>query len=301
MLAKHDLGSRVVVRRRVGPRFTDLLGELSEITDTHLTVVTAKGAVRVPLDEVHRAKRVPDVAGLEWAAAEAMPALHTERLGDWLLRSSEGYTGRANSVLPMGNPGMPFAAALERIGEFYRRHDQPPLFDVPLPLGRPVARALSDHGFAPVVSSLVMVIDLPDLVAATPEEPTFEHSPTPTPEMLAIIAGRRGTLSPAAIHVLTQVPEITFIGYPRNPPLLSMARGTVTRSWLGLFHVETVPAARRQGLGRAAVGALARWGRQRAATRAYLQVESDNEAAIGLYESIGFTVHHTYTRYRRGD
>ena len=297
MLAKRDLGSRVVVRRRVGQYFTDLLGELSELTDTHLTIVTLKGTVRVPLDEVHRAKRVPDIAGLEQAAAEAMPALVTEHLGHWLLRASEGYTGRANSVLPIGDPGMPFSQALKTVGTFYAHHSLPPLFDVPLPLGRPVARALEDHGYQPIVSVLVMSMDLPDLIAATPATPTFEHTPTPTPQMLEMIAGRRGTLPPAAHHVLTQVPVITFIAYPAGTQLLAMARGTVTRRWLGIFHVETAPTARRQGLARAAVGNLARWAEQQGARRAYLQVQDDNTPAVALYASLGFKPHHTYTRY----
>jgi GNAT superfamily N-acetyltransferase len=287
----------VVVRRRVGRLFTDLLGELSELTDTHLTIVTLKGSVRVPLDEVHRAKRVPDIAGLERAAAEAMPALHTAHLGDWLLRASGGYTGRANSVLPLGTPGMPFSEALKAVNEFYRGHHLPPLFDVPLPLGRPVARALTDHGYRPLVSVQVMAIDLPDLIEATPDTPAFEHFRTPTPAMLAMIAGRRGPLPAAAHHVLTQVPVITFIGHISGDELLAMARGTVTRNWLGIFHVETAPTSRRQGLARAAAGNLARWAEAHGARRAYLQVQDDNSAAIALYRSLGFTVHHSYTRY----
>lgn len=297
MLAKRDLGSRVVVRRRVGRYFTDLLGELSELTDSHLTITTLSGAVRVPLDEVHRAKRVPDIAGLERAAAEAMPALHSERLGDWLLRASDGYTGRANSVLPLGDPGMPFSEALAKVADFYHRHNLPPLFDVPLPLGRPVARALTDHGYHPLVSVQVMATDLPDLIPRTPEGAQFEHSALPTPAMLAMISGRRGVLPAAAHHVLTQVPTITFIGLSQEAELLAMARGTVTNHWLGIFHVETAPAARRQGLARAAVGSLARWADAHGARRAYLQVQDDNTAAIALYQSLGFTLHHTYTRY----
>lgn len=299
MLAKRDVGSRVVVRRRVGRFFTDLLGELSELTDTHLTIMTLDGPVRVPLDEVHRAKRVPDIAGLERAAAEAMPALVTEPLGDWLMRASEGYTGRANSVLPLGDPGMPFSQALEKIRTFYVHHNLPPLFDVPLPLGRPVARALQDHGYEPIVSSLVMSIDLPDLITATPGQPLFDHTPTPTPQMLELITGRRGTLPKAAQHVLTQVKTITFIGHEADGKLLAMARGTVTNRWLGIFHVETAASARRQGLARAAVGNLARWADKHGARRAYLQVQEDNAAAIALYESLGLKTHHTYTRYGR--
>lgn len=297
MLAKRDVGSRVVVRRRVGRYFTDLLGELSELTDSHLTITTLSGAVRVPLDEVHRAKRVPDIAGLERAAAEAMPALHTARLGDWLMRASDGYTGRANSVLPLGDPGMPFSEALAEVAEFYARHQLPPLFDVPLPLGRPVARALADHGYGPLVSVNIMAMDLPDLLQATPDGSQFEHSAVPTPAMLAMISGRRGTLPSAAHHVLTRVPVITFIGHSPQGELLAMARGTVTNHWLGIFHVETAPGARRQGLARAAVGSLARWADTHGARRAYLQVQEDNTAAIALYQSLGFKLHHTYTRY----
>lgn len=298
MLAKRDVGSRVVVRRRVGRLFTDLLGELSELSDTHLTIVTLDGPVRVPLDEVHRAKRVPDIAGLERAAAEAMPALDTEPLGDWLMRASEGYTGRANSVLPLGDPGMPFSQALDKIRTFYAHHNLPPLFDVPLPLGRPVARALQDHGYEPIVSVLVMSIDLPDLIISTPGQPHFEHTPTPTPQMLEMIAGRRGTLPPAARHVLTNVKTLTFIGHhAETGDLLAMARGTVTNKWLGIFHVETAASARRQGLARAAMGNLARWADKHGARRAYLQVQDDNVPAVALYESLGFKTHHIYTRY----
>jgi len=64
MLGQQDVGHRVVVRRIVGirggrPVYSDALGELVALTDTDLTVSTADGPLRVPLAEVHRAKRVP--------------------------------------------------------------------------------------------------------------------------------------------------------------------------------------------------------------------------------------------------
>ncbi|MCM0678808.1 GNAT family N-acetyltransferase, partial [Micromonospora phytophila] len=114
MLRQQDVGHRIVVRRIVGiregrPLFSDALGELVELSETHLTLATAQGRLRVPRDEVHRAKRVPPtrrptaaaVVELELASDEAWPARTRGRLGDWLLRGADGWSGRANSALPV--------------------------------------------------------------------------------------------------------------------------------------------------------------------------------------------------------
>jgi N-acetylglutamate synthase len=297
VLVARDLGWRVVVRRRVGDRFTDLLGKLIELTESHLTVATARGDVRVPLDEVHRAKRVPDPAGLERAACQAMPAADVAWLGEWQLRAAEGFTGRANSVLPLGSPGVPFAEAVETITAFYAARGLPPQFDVPLPLCRPVARALQAQGWEPTCRVLVQVLDLPELIAATPAGSGFTLAPTPSPEALEMIKGRRGELPGAASHVLCAVPTLSFAEYREGGPLLAMARGTVTERWLGLTFIETAAEARRRGLAREAVGALARWAAAQGGERAFLQVQDDNTAALALYASLGFTTSHCYVRF----
>jgi ribosomal protein S18 acetylase RimI-like enzyme len=299
VLDNRDLGSRVVVRRRVGSRFTDILGELTEFSETHLTVATLRGKIRVPLDEVHRGKRVPDPAGLERAASEAMPAPVVRQLGEWQLRAAEGFTGRANSALPLGDPGVPFSEAVGEVISFYEELGLPAQFDVPLPLGRPVARALTQLGWEPGQSVLVRAVDLSDLVAATPAGGEFTLADRPSEQMLEMIKGRRGALPAAAAHVLTAVPQLAFAGYEEGGLLLGMARGTVTRRWLGLTFIETAPQARRRGLARGAIGSLARWAQERGAIRAFLQVSDNNTAALALYDSLGFRAHHWYTRYTR--
>ncbi|NED49799.1 GNAT family N-acetyltransferase, partial [Micromonospora aurantiaca] len=98
MLRQQDVGHRIVVRRIVGIRegrtlFSDALGELVELSETHITLSTDAGPLRVPVAEVHRAKRVPParrptaaaVVALELAADEAWPAPVRGRLGDWRL------------------------------------------------------------------------------------------------------------------------------------------------------------------------------------------------------------------------
>ncbi|MGC4837237.1 GNAT family N-acetyltransferase [Micromonospora vinacea] len=312
MLRQQDVGHRIVVRRIVGiregrPLFSDALGELVELSETHLTLATAQGQLRVPVAQVHRAKRVPPtrrptaaaVVALERAADEAWPAPTRGRLGDWLLRSAEGWTGRANSALPIGDPDRPLAAAVDAVERWYADLGQPALINTPLPLAAPVGAELDARGWSTRPPTLVQTAPLPVLAspAATgPAGPVVELATAPSDEWLAIAAGRKGGLPDAARHVLTAVDQVRFAHVYADGTLVAVGRGTVTGQgrWLGLSLIEVLPAARRQGLARRVIHELAGWGVSGGATHAFLQVEQRNTAAVALYQRLGLVTHHTY-------
>ncbi|MFG3686659.1 GNAT family N-acetyltransferase [Micromonospora sp. NPDC047740] len=323
MLRQQDVGHRIVVRRIVGiregrPLFSDALGDLVELSETHITLATDHGRLRVPVGEVHRAKRVPAarrptataVAALELAADEAWPAPVRGRLGDWLLRSAAGWTGRANSALPVGDPDRPLPAALDAVQRWYADHGQPALVNTPLPLAAPVGAELDARGWAARPPVLVQTAALAAL-AAPPAgragadlapgsrpgrgEPPVELTPAPSDDWLAIAAGRKGGLPDAARHVLTAVDRIRFAHVYADGRLLAAGRGTVTGGrWLGLTSIEVLPEARRQGLAGRVIWSLVQWGLAEGATHAFLQVEQRNTPAVNLYRGLGFTTHHTY-------
>ncbi|MEU5723898.1 GNAT family N-acetyltransferase [Micromonospora sp. NPDC047738] len=323
MLRQQDVGHRIVVRRIVGiregrPLFSDALGDLVELSETHITLATDHGRLRVPVGEVHRAKRVPAarrptataVAALELAADEAWPAPVRGRLGDWLLRSAAGWTGRANSALPVGDPDRPLPAALDAVQRWYADHGQPALVNTPLPLAAPVGAELDARGWAARPPVLVQTAALAAL-AAPPAgragadlapgsrpgrgEPPVELTPAPSDDWLAIAAGRKGGLPDAARHVLTAVDRIRFAHVYADGRLLAAGRGTVTGGrWLGLTSIEVLPEARRQGLAGRVIRSLVQWGLAEGATHAFLQVEQRNTPAVNLYRGLGFTTHHTY-------
>lgn len=311
MLRQQDVGHRVVVRRIVGiregrPMFTDVLGELVELSEAHLTLATEQGPLRVPIDEVHRAKRVPParrpnaaaVVALELAADEAWPAPIRQRLGDWLLRSAAGWTGRANSALPVGDPDRPLPAALDAVERWYAERGQPALVNTPLPLAAPVGAELDARGWGGRPPVLVQVAPLAPPPAPPPEAdlPPVELATAPSDDWLAVVAGRKGGLPDAARHVLTAVDQVRFAEVYDDGELIAIGRGTVTGGgrWLGLTLIEVLPRARRQGLATRVVRALVEWGTALGATHAFLQVEQRNAAAVALYRSLGFTTHHAY-------
>ncbi|MFF0658872.1 GNAT family N-acetyltransferase [Micromonospora tulbaghiae] len=325
MLRQQDVGHRIVVRRIVGIRegrtlFSDALGELVELSETHITLSTDAGPLRVPVAEVHRAKRVPParrptaaaVVALELAADEAWPAPVRGRLGDWRLRWADGWTGRANSALPVGDPDRPLPAALDAVQRWYAECGGPALVNTPLPLAAPVGAELDARGWTSRPPVLVQTVPLrtltaPPVAAALPaaaspqaaasaDPPPVTLADGPADDWLAIAAGRKGGLPDAARQVLTGTPRVRFAELREDGRLLAVGRGTVTGGgrWLGVSLLETVPQARRRGLAAAVVRALAGWGAAEGATHAFLQVEQSNTGAVALYRGLGFTTHHTY-------
>ena len=121
--------------------------------------------------------------------------------------------------------------------------------------------------------------------------------PAPRPEWLTAVAGHKGALPDVAMGLLTGVPTAGFAGIYADGVAGAVGRGVVTDGWLGLSLVSVDPAHRRRGLAQAVVGALSAWGVEAGATRAYLQVEETNRAAVTMYAKLGFETHHTYATW----
>jgi N-acetylglutamate synthase len=311
VLGPQDVGHRVVVRRIVGlrdnrPVFTDVLGELVEFSETHLTVRAATQPIQIPTGEISRAKRVPDrrrltaTESLERVAAAGWPAPDSEWLGGWLLRAADGWSNRGNSALAVGDPGRGLPETVDAVEAWYRARDLPPKIAVPAPVGRRVTAELERRGWtAQQPGTLVQTAALADI--PTPSAPAVRLDVEPGPGWLDAVARRKGGLPDAARHVLTAVAEVRFAGvYGDSGSPIALARGVVADDgrWLGLSLVEVAPGQRRRGLAQAVSAALARWAEGLGAQRAYLQVEEDNAAALALYARLGFTTHHAYVTWR---
>lgn len=309
------VGRRVSVRRVVGTRagrpvFTDVVGTLEALDDDHLVVLRRDGhRARLDRSAVVAARVLPpgrartaSSAELEAVAALGWRAGRTARLGDWLLRADHGFTGRANSVLPLGDPGRPLEAALDEVGRWYRQHDLPARFQVPLPLAAEVDDGLHRRGWGVSPPVRVLVADLGDLAEpASPASPAGPGLPPvvvaghPDAGWLAAYHYRGAPLPPHAHAVLVRGDTLGFAAArSADGAVLGIARGSVDRGWLGVTAVEVAPEVRRRGLGRALLRALARWAVTRGAHAVYLQVAEENAAGVALYLSEGFVDHHRY-------
>ncbi|MEW2482058.1 GNAT family N-acetyltransferase [Mycobacterium sp. NPDC049093] len=305
MPALPALGSRVSLRYQLpagsAKPLTDVIGHLEQLEPTVLIRTKDGELVDVaPADIVsvrelsHAPVRASEIRALEHAAALAWPGVEQQWLGGWLLRAGHGVTSRANSAIPLDMSAQ--IADLAAVRDWYRERGLPAWLALPerlLPLRTP--------GIKP---ARVMVRELPAPPASSPNVTPAQPSPSnvtlaqqPDAQWLEIYERE------VPVDVLTAVVDgqLTFAMVPG----CAVGRGAVTTApdgtpWLGISSVRVSPAQRGQGHARSACAALAAWGAEAGARRSYVQVEVDNHAAIALYTSLGFRLHHQ-TRYVAAD
>jgi len=321
-LSPTDVGHRVVVRRVVTgtdagrPQFGDVLGELIELDAEHQRVVvrTARGdVVAVPVADVVAAKRVPprrarpvdvDDLELERIAALGWRGLDVENLGGWLLRAAGGWTGRSNSVLPLGSPGLPLDAALEYVRGWYRARDLAPTIQLPLPALAELEEALRERGWTDRWGALVLVAGVGALRAAqlaVPGLPPVTVAESPDPAWLAAYHYRGGALPAVAADVLRVADSPGFASVRLDGVPVAICRLAVDEGWVGVTAVEVDPAHRRRGFATHLLAGAVEWAAARGARGVHLQVDSDNAPALAVYEKLGFRRHHHYRYFRPAD
>lgn len=315
-LGPHCVGQRVVVRRLVpgergptgGPALTDVLGTMLTWDGTSTVVEREDGSrVTIALAEVVSGKPVPprpsvrlrvSAEDAERRALRGWPPVELEPLGAWVLRASDGFSARANSVLAVGSPGVPLDAALDTVRAFYAVRDLPALAQVVV--GSDEENAILDHGWrdarpgeAATLFQVASVAQVARRLRALPrsDPPRVDVGGRATESWLAD-DDRAGQRRQPALAVLEGPEEVAFVTL--GDPALAKGRVSLVEDWAGITDVWVSPAQRRRGLAVEVVRGLLGWVAERGATTAYLQVRGDNHPALGLYERLGFLTHHEY-------
>lgn len=319
-----DVGKRVSVRRITEivdgrPVFSDAVGILTS-WDQGVLVVTRRDGETVRIAEsslvagkivpgapARRGARAPraTVRELQESAARCWPARETARLGAWTLRAAGGFTRRANSVLPLGDPGVPLAEAAARTARWYGDRGLPTYVQVTTggeDSDENLAQALEGLGWTAEGHALLRTAAL----APIADQPGAEAVRLSREADAAWLARyhRTGDLGEAALKVLGGGPSVWFAtvagdGDAAGTGPAAIGRCVVDGRFASFGALEVAPDHRRRGLAGAVMAALARKALDEGASGAYLQVEAGNEGARALYDRMGFTTHHAY-HYRRG-
>ncbi|MFD7443595.1 GNAT family N-acetyltransferase [Streptomyces sp. NPDC059909] len=313
-----DVGKRVSVRRRAEPgagsqKFTDTIGVLTSWDEGVLLITRRTGeTVRIPESSLVAGKVVPSAPArrrgpaasfdeLARVTARAWQPVESEPLGEWVLRAASGFTRRANSVLPLGDPGIPLDDALARVRAWYADRGLPPYVQTATGAEGTQERLCAEleaHGWEREVTAELRTGGLA-AVGDLDAEVSRVRLGRSVDEAWLRRYQRTGVPGPHVLKVLSSGPSVWFATVPgEGDAPAAIGRCVVDGRWAGFMAVEVAPEYRRQGLATAVMAALARQALEEGASAAWLQVETDNDGARALYEGMGFAIHHLYHHFR---
>lgn len=242
------------------------------------------------------------VRRLEAVGFRAWPAASIQYDGSWQIRLTAGHPSkRLNSVNPLDpSDHGDIEARVERAGRRFDAYDRPLVFRQS-PLAPPQLEAFLDaRGWRRFDETIVMA----GSIAALDIEGGMDHLPLRDigryVDASITVHGRESSLKAGLTEVLSSIrpPSGLFVIEDEAAGPVSTALCVHDNDMAGLFELATREEARRAGHGREVVRAALRWARHRGAEKAWLQVESANTAAVGLYSSLGFSEVYRYA-YRQ--
>ncbi|MCJ8307835.1 MAG: GNAT family N-acetyltransferase [Hyphomicrobiales bacterium] len=245
---------------------------------------------------------LPVVRRLEAVSFRSWPATNTVFDGTWAIRLTAGHPSkRVNSVNPLDRGDQAdlknrIARAAHRFQSFGR-----PLVFRQSPLAPPQLDNLFDaQGWRRFDETRVMVLRLRDaqLDRAVSQLPLKDVGRWI--DQCIAMGSIAQTVKPGLSELIGLVEGEVGLFLTEDDAGVPLAAAMAVRfgDLIGLFEVVSNPDKRRQGLARRIIRSAMLWGYEHGARQAWLQVVAENDAAIRLYESEGFSEVYSYA-YRQ--
>ncbi len=282
---------------------TDVLGVCESWDHGVVTLRRERGdLVEIPVADIVAGKPVPPRPaarrrlGAGAADRRALPGwqpIESEPLGEWLLRASGGFSARANSVLALGDPGLPLGEAVAVVHRWYaerglgaRAHVHP---------DTAAHAAFTEAGWGTAESTLLMLGSVALVLRrlGAGREVAVQHRTDLDAGWLA--SDDRAARYGESARLVLEAGEVTFATVrDEHGSVLARGRASLHDDWVGVSSLWTRAEHRRTGLGAAVLRSLLEWGAERGALTTFLQVVASNPEARRTYEQDGYEVHHRY-------
>ncbi len=299
------VGKRVTIRlREADGGFRDIVGILQ---NDHELINAKSQLVSFSQDEIavwREIKPLPDRAGtgspfslrileLEKLSDATWPAAENIEYGKWRLRISDGFTMRANSVLPTGTPPygqppVPLADAIDHVVKTYNEKNLTPTFTIPLPIYQELDEYLDGQGWQVKVGAQFLIRDLDEDVKVPDSEFDFEISDYPSQDWLGLQSDHR-------LEELMNRYPARYGVIKSGQSVIAVGRIATLGTWSLATRLFVDPSHRGKGVAKFLMHQLMAAARKDGATKVGLQVDVENGPALALYESMGFRAHHSYT------
>lgn len=242
----------------------------------------------------------------EELSMNAWPSIENHFYDGWILRYSNRYTKRANSVYPIYKSQRDMKEKLAFCEAFYtgknmlatfRLHDGEELHDLDI--------FLEDNGYHVLSPTDVLSMSLEntyevDRAYRVSVGYSQEWSDWYADAILDNPEYEREVLVRQTLNKMLQSiePKSLYVFIEDDGEVVAVGNGVLEAGWFGIYNVVVQESFRGKGFGKAVMNALLSEGMKLGAKNSYLQVVCNNEAAMNLFLSIGYKKEYRYW-YRR--
>lgn len=251
-----------------------------------------------------------NVMEIENAARCAWPALEEEELSFGVLRYSRGTDRRSNSLSLHPYAETEADKLIEAAEEFFSERDAVPIVrivqpsEIALDAIDAIDSALVLRGYQKQAPTFSMLLDLSSALELKVDSEHGLIGGVDIGTWLQAWCELTGKdFGKIAVHkkLLEQsgLPHLCLLKQGKNGAAMSSGMAVYGNQSIGVFGISTASGHRKMGHALEIINSLRSWGFEKGARFAYLQVEESNQAAINLYQKLGFKKSYSYW-YRVG-
>ncbi len=233
---------------------------------------------------------------IEEASLNAWPSLQQMLYDGWVVRFSNGYTKRANSINPVYGGSLDPDEKIAVCEKLYRDQNLPVIFRL-TSFGAPpgLDSMLARRGYQQIEPSWAMHADLHELDLT--RAPALREEPLDAWLALFYTLSGEADAPHRDTHrtmLKTMAARCFFVSLVDAGQVVSCGLGVLEHDYFGLFNLVTAPEQRTRGYGVQLVGGMLAWAKAQGATHAYLQVLGSNASARHVYNKVGFQDCYSY-------
>ena len=226
----------------------------------------------------------------------AHPALYTQLYDGWVLRYANGYTKKANSISPLYPSVLDLNKKIADCEERYFAQGLPCIFRLTEESGPRLDSALDKRGYVVADLSYVMEMSLPDkdydvsdcLMSDNPDSAWMDA-------YYSLYRYGAGVKKDTAKLIFESIKSPVICGrLIKEGSVVACGIVVIERGYAGLMNAVVQEDHRNKGYGQALCEALLYEAGKAGAYRTYLQLLSDNTAALSLFTKIGYDTAYKY-------
>jgi ribosomal protein S18 acetylase RimI-like enzyme len=240
---------------------------------------------------------MPDIPQWEKISTAIWPTLDSFEHDGWIIRTSEGYTKRSNSVNPIHSGEGNIDEKIAYCEQHFRTRNLPVIFKMTYSARPPnLDETLSMIGYRKDSPTSFMTINLLKHVPSTSCSVRIE--PAVNKDWLYAYDQYNdiGRKNKKTFHRMLKDhhPPMGFLLLTHGNRTVGCGLSILAGTTAGLFDIAVDENERGKGFGQEITQSLMAWAKVKGANTGFLQVECENMPAIRLYEKLGFKEEYIY-------